>query len=1439
MGRNWFYFRKFLAIGMARFFVLFPLILFFLVSTSVNAAIYYVSSSGNDANSGMSESLAWKTLQKVNSIFFKPGDQILFKRGDSWNGTLNVNSSGLSGVPITYGAFGNGDKPKIYGSETISGWTNHVGNIYKTTLNFDVNQIFLNDKRAQLARYPKTGYLKITSVSSPTQFTSTDLNNSIDYTGCQWVGRTSSYTLIQKEIISSSGQTLTLNEAPFLGLNIGEGFFLCDKLSFLTQPGEWHFDSKTKTLYLWTPTGESPSNYVVRASTYEYGINIESKNNIIIKDLEILQNAKYGIYINKSNYVTIEGNKIISSVEAGVNSYNLSSYSVINNNEIIEANHFGINLYNNVGAEITNNLISGIGKLENITRIGKNSLLPSSWGISIKSVGGFGNIQYNQIANGAYIGIWFGDGKYTVKNNFIDGACQVLDDGGGIYTYNGSDYNKPGAAGSEIANNIILNVFGNPIGNTIKYYQGQGIFLDNGTHDVTVKDNLISGTTLGLFIHDGGKNIITGNTIMNSMLMLFTSKEYEKNTFTQNILYTTDRRGHPVFWGENTHQRFVYQSNAAGIYNYNTYVCHYTETDVFVNKSGFSQWKSDTGQDANSTYDGSDLAVGEKEELFYNNTKQTKVINLGSSVYRDLNGTTVKGYLTLDPFTSKILIKTLIVTSIDNLSPIITNFTIPQTYSSLSVPVINFIATDNIGVTGYKISESASVPLANDVGWTPTAPVAYSFSSEGSKTLYAWVKDAAGNISASSRSQVIISLPSSTITNTIGNTDVYDLTSTTPNRRAVPVTFNEPGVVNSISIFHNGGSGNVLLAIYTDQNGVPSSRLATTFSTQVNSTAGWQTIPITTPVNVSAGQKVWLTFVFQSNPGIRYKAGTPGRAHSNDGWTSGMPEDFGPSSFTDYTYSIYCGFQPEKKIANKTLGNTDVYTLTSTTPNRRAVPVIFNEPGIVNSISIFHNGGTGNVLLGIYSDQNGTPSSRLATTLTTQVNSTEGWQTIPITTPVNVTADQKVWLTFVFQSNPGIRYIAGNPARAHSNDGWTSGMPENFGISSFADYTYSIYCTYSSENWTYTPDTSKPNISNFSVPLTYSSLTVPVTSFIATDNIGVTGYKISESASMPIANDSGWTTIAPINYTFSSEGTKTLYAWVKDAAGNISTGFSSQVTITLPTTTITKTIGNTEVYGLTSTTPNRRSVPVTLNESGVINSISIFHNGGFGNVLLGIYSDQNGVPSSRLTTTLSTPVNSTAGWQTIPVITPVNVSAGQRIWLTFVFQSNPGIRYTAGTPARAHSVDGWSSGMPEEFGISSFADFTYSIYCTYSKTITILKEAKIEQEKIQNQYLNTVGNNLENKILTSTQEYQNSSSYLDFTLYPNPANNYFEISYNQLPEDETKVLIFDSLGNIVFNKTLDSKLTNINIENFPTGIYYINSISGKIRIVKKLIIMKR
>ncbi len=70
---------------------------------------YYVSNNGNNDNDGLTPETAVKTAAKANSLA-KAGDAVLFQRGGLWREQFLAKSG------VTYTAYGEGEKPKLYGS---------------------------------------------------------------------------------------------------------------------------------------------------------------------------------------------------------------------------------------------------------------------------------------------------------------------------------------------------------------------------------------------------------------------------------------------------------------------------------------------------------------------------------------------------------------------------------------------------------------------------------------------------------------------------------------------------------------------------------------------------------------------------------------------------------------------------------------------------------------------------------------------------------------------------------------------------------------------------------------------------------------------------------------------------------------------------------------------------------------------------------------------------------------------------------------------------------------------------------------------------------------------------------------------------------------------------------------------------------------------------
>src|SRR4051794_36404136 len=73
---------------------------------------YHVSPSGDDSNDGKTPATAWRSISRVNSQAFVPGDQILFKRGGEWRECLVPGTDGSADHPIVFGAYAAGPKPK-------------------------------------------------------------------------------------------------------------------------------------------------------------------------------------------------------------------------------------------------------------------------------------------------------------------------------------------------------------------------------------------------------------------------------------------------------------------------------------------------------------------------------------------------------------------------------------------------------------------------------------------------------------------------------------------------------------------------------------------------------------------------------------------------------------------------------------------------------------------------------------------------------------------------------------------------------------------------------------------------------------------------------------------------------------------------------------------------------------------------------------------------------------------------------------------------------------------------------------------------------------------------------------------------------------------------------------------------------------------------------
>lgn len=126
--------------------------------------VYYIDSvNGSDSNAGTSTGAAFASVSVVANLKLRPGDSVLLSRGSVFTDTLTIAKSGAVGNPITIGAYGHGDAPKLSGTVGIVGTgtanivihdvaiaNNGGAAIYGLNVrNWDIHDIAISDTGAQ------------------------------------------------------------------------------------------------------------------------------------------------------------------------------------------------------------------------------------------------------------------------------------------------------------------------------------------------------------------------------------------------------------------------------------------------------------------------------------------------------------------------------------------------------------------------------------------------------------------------------------------------------------------------------------------------------------------------------------------------------------------------------------------------------------------------------------------------------------------------------------------------------------------------------------------------------------------------------------------------------------------------------------------------------------------------------------------------------------------------------------------------------------------------------------------------------------------------------------------------------------------------------------------------------------------------------------------
>lgn len=477
------------------------LFLILLLPLLVSGTNYYVSNTGNDSNTGTTTSAPWRTISKVNTIFssLSPGDNILFKRGDTFVGELVISRSGTSGARIVIGAYGSGADPIISGLSTLSSFADIGGGIQRTYAycKASVNILNINGVPQKIGRWPNTGWNIYETFSTKVSITDNELTGTPDWTGAELVVRKNHWIIDRAPITNHTTTTLTYTSPSNYNGTANYGYFVQKSLSTLDQFGEWYFDGTYMNIYF---GANSPSSYTIKTSILDTLVYATNKSYITFDNITFEGANLAAFYLSGCTGFTIQNCSILYTGRDAIYSENCS-YLTVDRCSINYAMNTSIDMdtYGGSGtnATITNNTIKNSGVYVGMD---KGSGDGCNFGLSIQVPKS--RIQYNSLDSCGYHGIIFVEDSTLVQYNLVDHFCLVKDDGSGIYTYQQTA--TPVFQGRVVSSNIVLNGYGNETGTADGLSQANGIYMDGYTQNVTISDNTVyncnqSGLFLGWF----------------------------------------------------------------------------------------------------------------------------------------------------------------------------------------------------------------------------------------------------------------------------------------------------------------------------------------------------------------------------------------------------------------------------------------------------------------------------------------------------------------------------------------------------------------------------------------------------------------------------------------------------------------------------------------------------------------------------------------------------------------------------------------------------------------------------------------------------------------------------------------------------------------------------------------------------------------------------
>lgn len=615
-------------------------------------ATYYVKAAGG-TGSGADDANAW-SLAKLNSTGASPGDTVKLKRGDTFAGTLNVQSG------VTYSTYGAGLDPVVTGLAPLTAWTQQAGSVYYASLDVPyLNVVTLNEDIRALGRHPKSGYLKYTAHNGNTTLTGTSIAGlPFDPTNAEIVVRKIRQVTDRHIVTSRTGDTVSLLAGTYgtvFGNNTtdqpsdGFGYFIQASLSCITQIGEWYYDRTAKRLYMHFGT-DVPANYTVKAAAFDYSFSVNNGSNITFQNIVFegankqlvngnnndhftftnctFRKAYNGIFVDGGmTYLTVQGGRMEDILNSGI------LIPQIGHNALINSVAF-----QNIG------IIAGAGGSGNGQQIG------------CYIAGDHTKATNCTVENCGFHGIVLDGSNTLCEFSEIDNFGITKDDSAALYTAG------HGRTGQIIRENIVRNASSSSGDGTVDgIAQVADIYVDNAGQVQVLNNTLKGGGFAGAFLVDVDPGVEVKNNLSydhGAELYIYATKQITGLTVTGNTKIAKTAQQSVLYIEQNA----AYDLSQMGTFNNNTYArpmdddkTIIVKTNGIESKMNLAAWKVLSGLDAASAKGAIAVTNINKFRFDFNNTEELINISL-DGYWVDVLKNYYKGSYTLASFRGKLLI---------------------------------------------------------------------------------------------------------------------------------------------------------------------------------------------------------------------------------------------------------------------------------------------------------------------------------------------------------------------------------------------------------------------------------------------------------------------------------------------------------------------------------------------------------------------------------------------------------------------------------------------------------------------------------------------------------------------------------------------------------------------------------------------------------------